>query len=274
MSRLLASLLIAVLLPAASAFSAEPKVIHVLVALCDNEIQGIVPVPPAIGNGDDPANNLYWGALYGVSTHLKKQKGWRLEKRIPNPTGEILERLIFRSAAGENYLIADAYAGRHIKRTNEDLFNFAAGQATVEVELENMALKGGGEADLLVYMGHNGLMDFALEKYPVAVERGTDLASLPANVRPVTYDGKKRDVVVFSCLSERFYKELISLTGASPLIMTKDLMAPEAYILAALADGWLADENPEQIRERVAEAYNKYQKCGLKAARRTFAARQ
>src|SRR5207249_4829544 len=38
------------------------KVIHVVVALCDNQYQGIVPVPALIGNGDNPAKNLYWGA--------------------------------------------------------------------------------------------------------------------------------------------------------------------------------------------------------------------
>lgn len=32
------------------------KTIHVYVALCDNVYQGIVPVPKAIGNGDDPRN--------------------------------------------------------------------------------------------------------------------------------------------------------------------------------------------------------------------------
>ena len=35
--------------------------IHVLVALCDNINQGIVPVPPQLGDGQDPRNNLYWG---------------------------------------------------------------------------------------------------------------------------------------------------------------------------------------------------------------------
>src|SRR5262245_12901887 len=29
------------------------RVIHVLVALCDNVNQGIVPVPPRLGNGED-----------------------------------------------------------------------------------------------------------------------------------------------------------------------------------------------------------------------------
>ncbi len=44
------------------------RTIHIFVALCDNKNQGIVPVPPILGNGEDPKNNLYWGALYGVKT--------------------------------------------------------------------------------------------------------------------------------------------------------------------------------------------------------------
>ena len=54
------------------------KTIHVFVALCDNDNQGIVPVPSKLGNGQDPKNNLYWGALYGVKTHFKNSKDWTL----------------------------------------------------------------------------------------------------------------------------------------------------------------------------------------------------
>jgi hypothetical protein len=39
--------------------SADPLSVHVLVALCDNEHQGIVPVPKKLGNGSDIAGNLY-----------------------------------------------------------------------------------------------------------------------------------------------------------------------------------------------------------------------
>ena len=38
------------------------RLVHVFVALADNAHQGIVPVPAALGNGDDAAQNLYWGA--------------------------------------------------------------------------------------------------------------------------------------------------------------------------------------------------------------------
>jgi hypothetical protein len=45
-------------------------------------------------------------------------------------------------------------------------------------------------------------------------------------------------------------------------------MAPEAYTLKSALDGWMAHEGPEQVRERAAAAYDRYQKCGLKGARR------
>src|SRR5512143_1123153 len=54
------------------------RVIHVVVALCDNVHQGIVPVPARIGNGDDPGNNLYWGAAFGVRTFFSKSTDWKM----------------------------------------------------------------------------------------------------------------------------------------------------------------------------------------------------
>ncbi|MGA8622454.1 MAG: hypothetical protein WB660_28525, partial [Candidatus Sulfotelmatobacter sp.] len=68
----------------------------------------------------------------------------------------------------------------------------------------------------------------------------------------------------------------ISLTyfvagGAYPLLWTTNLMAPEAYTLKSALDGWIGGENNEQIRDRATGAYDKYQKCGVRAARRLFA---
>ena len=47
-------------------------------------------------------------------------------------------------------------------------------------------------------------------------------------------------------------------------------MAPEAYTLKATIDGWLMEESDEAIAERAAQAYHKYQKCGLRGARGLF----
>jgi len=48
-------------------------------------------------------------------------------------------------------------------------------------------------------------------------------------------------------------------------------MAPEAYTLKAALDGWIAGETSEEIRERAAAAYAKYQKISEKAAIKLFA---
>ena len=71
-------------------------VIHVFVVLCDNVNQGIVPVSASLGNGDNPATNLYWGAAFGVKTFFSKNKDWELVSETQNPSAAILDRLIFK----------------------------------------------------------------------------------------------------------------------------------------------------------------------------------
>jgi hypothetical protein len=74
------------------------RVIHVLVALCDNVNQGIVPVPAHLGNGEDPIRNLYWGAAYGVRTYFSKSPYWQKIAEIDTPRDIILQRLVFNTA--------------------------------------------------------------------------------------------------------------------------------------------------------------------------------
>jgi len=91
------------------------KVIHVFVALCDNKYQGIVPVPAKIGNGQEPANNLYWGCKYGVKAFFAAQQNWQLLSTTKSTGGLILERLVFKYRTKEIYMIADAYDGNQKK---------------------------------------------------------------------------------------------------------------------------------------------------------------
>ena len=228
------------------------KLIHVLVALCDNKYQGIVPVPARIGNGDDPANNLYWGAGFGVKTFFKRAGDWKPIAETRNPRAGILERLVFKHQAKDIYLIADAYRGREIKQCVADFFEFSAGRAGETINANAVELHAGGEADLVAYVGHDGLMDFALDSYPQKA------------------DGRQRDAVMLACLSKRFFAEPLRKTGARPLLWTTGLMAPEAYVLKAAIDGWALNEDGDGIRRRAATAYNQYQRCGMNAALRLF----
>ncbi len=232
------------------------RTVHVFVALCDNEHQGIVPVPEKLGNGDDPANNLYWGALYGTKTFLKKSKNWTIVATKKKPSDEVLERIVFRYKTTRTYLVADAYRGLKIKKAIQDFLNAAAGNNIRTLKFESDQIKIHGAADLLIYVGHNGLMDFRLK--------------LPERKKG---SGQKH-AIVLACKSKPYFQPSLVKLKCKSVLLTTGFMAPEAYSLEAAVAGWIARENPERIKERAARAYHKYQKCGLKAARRLFYSEQ
>ncbi|MDR0517976.1 MAG: hypothetical protein LBH25_13130 [Fibromonadaceae bacterium] len=224
------------------------KTIHIFVALCDNEYQGIVPVPKAIGNGQDHNKNLYWGALYGIRTYFKKSNEWKLlDTRGKN--GIILERLIFKHATANYYLIADAYDGQYIEQCTKDFLSGSSGSKKDTLMFNGKTLGIGGNASLLAYIGHDGLMDFELsETY-------------------INNDGKKRDVIILACYSKHYFSSYLKDANVNPLLWTTNLMAPEAYTLHDALTGYVNGETNESIREKGAAAYSKYQKCSLKAAK-------
>jgi hypothetical protein len=106
---------------------AIPRTVHVFVALADNQHQGIVPVAPILGNGDDPEHNLYWGSAYGVKTFFSRSPEWNRLGCAQKPKPAILERCIFAYRNSDVYLIADAYRGIEIKQAILDFLDSAAG---------------------------------------------------------------------------------------------------------------------------------------------------
>lgn len=88
---------------------------------------------------------------------------------------------------------------------------------------------------------------------------------------PKRRDDRERRAIILACASKQYYAPVLEQSGATPLLWTTNLMAPEAYVLAAAIEGCTRKETDEQIRLRAAEAYHKYQHCGLKAARGLFA---
>lgn len=231
---------------------AAPRVIHVIVALCDNVNQGIVPVPPKLGDGTDPANNLYWGAMYGVKTFLSKQGDWKRIETRTDLAAPLLERIIFKHIETDTYLVADAYDGAHIEQATTDFLDYAAGQQKQAISLGKQSLPTGGNAQLIVFIGHNGLMDFSLR-------------AIPAHADTVT-----RDVAVFACQSRFYFLDILTTLGAQPLLLTTGNMAPEAYVLHAMATAWAKGETRTSIHDKTARAYHHYQKSGLNGSRRLF----
>lgn len=229
-------------------FTGSEKSIHVLVALCDNKYQGIVPVPVKIGNGQDPDKNLYWGCAFGIRSFFKNSKSWTFIKKYKVDSIK-LERAVFKHKASGYYLVADAYDGKHIKQTTVDFLKSLSGQLTDTIQINGAIIGLNGNAKLVSYIGHDGLMDFSLsEKF-------------------TNQDGVNRDAIILACYSKRFFQPHLLQTKANPLVWSTGLMSPEAYTLHDALESYIAKASAETVRSSAGKAYSKYQKCSEKAAR-------
>jgi len=218
--------------------------ISVIVSLVDNASQGIAPVPAKIGNGDDPRNNLYWGALYGVKTFLSKADGWRnlgCEKDINNT---ILERCQF-AWKDKLTVTADAYRGSRIDQAMLDFMQQAATPPDAT------------QREMVVFIGHDGLMD--AQNQPI-------IEHFPKHA---VHD---KQAMVLACMSEEYFAGHLLAAGSKPVVTTYSFMAPEAYVLEAVARGFANQASEVELRSSAGAAYAKYQHISAKAGKSVFGA--
>jgi hypothetical protein len=122
-------------------------------------------------------------------------------------------------------LVADAYRGKEISQTIWDFLEAAAVKPGEQLKAGDVQFHTGGSADLVAYVGHDGFMDFKLASYPKQ------------------RDDRSRRAIILACASKQYFSDALQQTGASPLLWTTNLMAPEAYVLSAAIDGWMK-KNP------------------------------
>jgi hypothetical protein len=149
-------------------------------------------------------------------------------------------------------MLADAYDGEKIKSCIEDFLKAANCQNSQKVNHGKIQLDFGGSANLLAYIGHDGLMDFQV------------------NIDYKSQVPCKKDLMILACYSKNYFAREVRNTNANPVLWTRNLMAPEAYSLKAAIDGWMQREDGVLIAERAAVLYNQYQKCGITGARKLF----
>ena len=235
------------------------KLVHVFVALADNKHQGIVPVPAVLGNGQDAANNLYWGAMYGVKGFFGRSKNWRKLKIQPHTKhAYILDNAAFQYK--DTVFIAQAYDGAKMEMALRDFFASVAGKGSrrfnitgIKNSAESVIVESAGMAEVNCFVGHNGLMDMRLDNIPTRSQRSS-----------------RSFAVVLACKSQPYFAGVLEQLDCVPLITTSGLMAPEAYTLEAILTTFTDDFNVQTIHTAAAGAYAKYQKCSVSAARRLF----
>ncbi|WP_392558519.1 hypothetical protein [Orbus mooreae] len=238
---------------------AETKVIHLVVALCDNKYQQIAPVPALIGNGQDPRNNLYWGAAYGVKTYFAKQPEWQVVQTVKPVNSHILEQIIYKHRSKDIYIVAEAYDGQYISDAVDNFISYSAGQLPLTLNVNGSEIKFGGDANLVVYVGHDFLMEWSWSQFLPDDWRWQTLSKEQQQLQQSRY------VAVFACQSQRYFSPPLSRLGITPLILTTQSMAPEAYSIYAMIDGWVNNQSKAQIRQKVATAYSKYQRLNKPA---------
>lgn len=243
----------------------KPLVAHVIVALCDNKYQGIVPVPAHLGDGDDPRSNLYWGAMFGLRTYFSRMDGWS-EVEITGPQDEaVLDRVAFKATLKRDgksvdaIVIAEAWRGRQIKAATARFLTLSGGESAEKYIIgsseDKHEIEAGGASHLIAYIGHNGLMDFAPP--PVSEPQ--------ANAAP-------RSSMILACYSRNYFAELLLIRQAHILLTTNGFMAPEAYTLEAAVSSWFSGGSSEETRNAAGDSYAKFQKANRKWSRKLFAA--
>lgn len=226
------------------AYADVPRQARIIVSLADNANQGIVPTKPSLGNGQDPKNNLYWGALYGAKTHFKRMKGWSVESGYSdNPS--ILDSFDLRNSAFPSAKISvEAWDG-------------AKQRLAVKSYLQDLR-QAASPNDLVCFVGHNALMDLFIANVPALK------ATRDANI------SRQRKGVVIACRSASYFEPHHDQLGVESYVMTWGLMAPEAYVLEGFLTAWLNGETSNAARSGAAKQYANYQKIPLRSAERLF----
>jgi hypothetical protein len=234
----------------------QPLVAHVLVPLCDNEHQGIVPTSASIGNGMDPDHNLYWATSKGVKRYFKELKDWKMERLSYDTDENILQRVIFSksfSNGAKVYLVADAYRVDRRPECLDDYFNSLSSHKldTLIIGKDTIGINGG--ADLVAFNGHNGLMD-----------ENTTFEKATSQTKP-------KDAVSISCASRGYFKPKYLETNSYPLVHTTNLLYPGAFILEGVINKWAMLESDIECKKAAGDAYYKHKpKSGPNGSQNLF----
>jgi hypothetical protein len=259
---------------AADLKAGKPLVVTVHVALCDN--RQIACGSRALGDGDQPRRNLYWGGAAGFKAFFDyRRRRW---KRVLLDRGDgkvILERAVYRlrvrrpgarwrrlgvTKGFDVYLVGLAYRGLRIADAMGALISQVSRDARPKAKTKTETLKladgqtlGIGAAGHVVgYAGHNHLMDVTSFRWP----RWT-------RTRPLGY-------FALACMTAPYLTRRLSGRQAVGLLLTKTLMYPGAFTIEGLVRALAAGGDQRAVFRGGADAYARYQKRPTKRIRWAF----
>jgi hypothetical protein len=244
----------------ASAQAGGPVVIHVIVPLCDNAL--IDCGSEALGSPGNPRTNLYWGALVGAKRFFDRPAAGYERLAQDGEVEGVLERAVYRrrvsaapwggddEAEVELVTVLDAFHGQRIDDAVARFFHAAT--AGEQLVIDDGERERTLDVHVVGYAGHNRLMD------------GKDL--------PALGEGERRPIPAFmlACHSGAYFSSALEAAGSTPLVMTRQLMAPEGYVVEATTRALGGGSSQRESIRAAVHAYAKYQKISVKVAARVF----
>jgi hypothetical protein len=227
----------------------KPLVIETHVALCSND--QIRCGGRGLGDGDDLSRNLYWATSGGLRGWFERRgSDWKRLSR-ERGDGKILETVTYTkqqtpseawralgvSEPFEVRLIAHAWRGREIDRAL-DAF---AGDLT-----------GDGAAQIVAYVGHNGWMDRAEQRWPSRVPR------------------RDKGAIAIACMTQSYLQKTLFGPRRLPLLATRDLLFAGSHALDGAVRAFAAGEPLDEIRLSAARAYAEGEGKPMSRARAVF----
>lgn len=232
--------------------------IHVFVPLGDSTILTIPGVSPRLMDGNNAVNNFFWSGKQGFKNYFKTSGEWELVLSIQNYEQNIVERAFFVHKASGAMMVADAYRSSASRSAILDFLEASSGGSPTKVKTQingkETIFNTGGNADALVFFGHNGLMEFTI-----------DPKKLPAGK-----NGSSKLAMVVSEYSKSHFEKLLKKTGARPLLLIDGPFVPVAYVPEMILDGLLSGDPIEKVKDRVITAYDERQTVGYNTAEQMF----
>lgn len=235
--------------------------VHVYVALCDNDAQGIVPVKNAsICDGDTPERNLYWRTGGGIASYARAQRYRELEYTVL-PDGPIA----IRARYAKELAAGGALRARGITRVPVELTALAYRGARIDRAMFDFvaAVHGTGPPNagdpphVIGYIGH----DYFLDAYdPLELARARSGQSRV-----------QQAVFALSCLGQRYIRPVIERPNAHVLVLNRGLTYPGAWTVGGLLTGLARGDSHAGIHRLAARAFADGMKKPYSTMLRAFA---
>lgn len=247
---------------AAEVQAGRPLVLYVVVPLCSNEQ---INCGSAIaGHAGELEHNVYWGASFGARHFFDRRgSGWE-QIEVSRSDKVFLERVVYRrmipggpwgrGAPVEQIVAIQAIHGDAIDTAVDHLYTTATSGG--RLSFMDGQKRRDERIQIVGYAGHNRMMDGKTLPEPAPGAR----SPIPS--------------FVLACKSEPYFSPQLTSAGSTPLVMTATLMAPEAYLIDAIARGIGDNASPSELRSSAVAAYAKWQKLTPRQASSVFARRQ